>query len=434
MMERSDLSRRLLLWGSLAALVAFAVEFMAFGAFRVATGRWFSHSEVSALRQARAEGSLGSSAVGLGTTPGAHALHPYVGYVYDPAANTPDSTAFHRNPITPYGYLDRDPFIHKKSQEQYVVGILGGSVAYWLSVMAQDAIVEALANVGAAEGREVVIVRHALGGFKQPQQLMALTYNLSLGAEYDLIINVDGFNEIALPPAENVPQGVFPHYPRVWYLLAGGVADPQMMAAVGGLQALERQRAGLAQRASASIARFSVLGNFIWRARDHWIGVDILAQQRQIRELRSNTHDFQRRGPDIEYAVDDALFADLARVWANSSLQMANLASSNGASYLHFLQPNQYLPGSKPMGTEERALAFRQDHPYGQSVAKGYPLLRTQGEKLRKQGVGFYDLSMLFAEERAVLYMDDCCHYNELGNQIVGRAIGDAIRRQLAHE
>lgn len=36
------------------------------------------------------------------------------------------------------------------------------------------------------------------GGWKQPQQLLALNYFLSLGQRFDVIVNLDGFNEIAL--------------------------------------------------------------------------------------------------------------------------------------------------------------------------------------------------------------------------------------------
>ena len=33
-------------------------------------------------------------------------------------------------------------------------------------------------------------------GYKQPQQLMAYNYLLSLGAEFDAVINIDGYNVI----------------------------------------------------------------------------------------------------------------------------------------------------------------------------------------------------------------------------------------------
>jgi hypothetical protein len=56
----------------------------------------------------------------------------------------------------------------------------------------------------------------AVPGSKQPQQLMTLNYYIALGAEYDLIINVDGFNEIVLPITDNYLTGTNPFFPRAW--------------------------------------------------------------------------------------------------------------------------------------------------------------------------------------------------------------------------
>ena len=38
-----------------------------------------------------------------------------------------------------------------------------------------------------------------------------------------------------------------------------------------------------------------------------------------------------------------------ARTWAESSFQMHAVASAKGIRYFHFLQPNQYIEGTKPM-------------------------------------------------------------------------------------
>ena len=46
-----------------------------------------------------------------------------------------------------------------------------------------------------------------------------------------------------------------------------------------------------------------------------------------------------------------------ARVWYRDSLLLAGLAELGRADYYHFLQPNQYAPGSKPLSPEERKSA-----------------------------------------------------------------------------
>jgi len=35
-------------------------------------------------------------------------------------------------------------------------------------------------------------------GYKQPQQLLVLSYFLSIGQPFDMVMNIDGFNEVAL--------------------------------------------------------------------------------------------------------------------------------------------------------------------------------------------------------------------------------------------
>jgi hypothetical protein len=75
-------------------------------------------------------------------------------------------------------------------------------------------------------GARFVIVNLALPGYKQPQQLMSLAWVLSLGAHFDAVINVDGFNEVALAPLENVPKRVFPFYPARVVAPGLGVRTP----------------------------------------------------------------------------------------------------------------------------------------------------------------------------------------------------------------
>jgi hypothetical protein len=110
---------------------------------------------------------------------------------------------------------------------------------------------------------------------------------------------------------------------------------------------------------------------------------------------------------------------------------MHELAEGHGARYYHFLQPNQYVPGSKVLSAEERQMAYTEGHPYGNFVVRGWDHLRKEGEDLRRQGVAFHDLTEIFAGVEETVYSDDCCHLNDRGNLLVGRAVADAIARDL---
>ena len=74
-------------------------------------------------------------------------------------------------------------------------------------------------------------------------------------------------------------------------------------------------------------------------------------------------------------------------LWERSSLAMSRLAEASGLAYLHVLQPNQYVLGSKPLSREERALLDPTD-PWARAARSGYPRLIERGlEELKKTKV-----------------------------------------------
>ena len=75
----------------------------------------------------------------------------------------------------------------------------------------------------------MTILTDSLGGYKQPQQLLTLAYYISLGAEFDTVINIDGFNEVALPPIHNIPKNIYPFYPVGHYLRTSDLIDTGML-------------------------------------------------------------------------------------------------------------------------------------------------------------------------------------------------------------
>ncbi len=121
---------------------------------------------------------------------------------------------------------------------------------------------------------------------------------------------------------------------------------------------------------------------------------------------------------------------ELAALWHDASLQLARLCAANGVQYFHFLQPNQYLPGSKQLSEEELRTAFLGGHAYGRWVPLGYPLLREEGSALVAAGVKFHDLTDVFADVTETIYVDDCCHVNERGNELMAREMARFVLSQ----
>ncbi len=307
------------------------------------------------------------------------------------------------------------------SEERVVIAVLGGSVADVVAGGGSGLAVE-LRKLDRFSGREIVVTSLAQGGFKQPQQLTALAYLLALGAHFDLVLNIDGFNEIALPATELVPRGVFPFYPRGWdQRMAPPGSEARRIAA--GLNLNRRRRRDLARRFSAWPWRSSHTAALVWHALDRRISQGIASGELMLLETQSDDVTYGSHGPRRSYDSSAEMYQDLARFWLRASLQIHHLCRGQGIEYHHFLQPNQYLPGSKPVAAEQASGTWLADHPYRPAIEQGYPWLIRSGRQLKNRGVAFDDLSAIFVERDELLYVDSCCHLNFLGNTLLQRAI-----------
>ena len=105
-------------------------------------------------------------------------------------------------------------------------------------------------------------------------------------------------------------------------------------------------------------------------------------------------------------------------------LQHDTLDAAGVRSYF-FLQPNQYAEGSKTFSPEERSNALG----YGQAeeLSRRYRRLREEVARLRTAGLRAFDLTLAFSDVAETVYIDNCCHVNELGNRVIADRIADAI-------
>jgi hypothetical protein len=289
-----------------------------------------------------------------------------------------------------------------------------------------------VATVPGLAARGVEVKSQGLGGWKQPQQLMALAWLLAQGDRPDVVVNLDGFNEVALPATENLPRGTYPFFPRGWEMRTRQAEDAGRQALVGEVVFLRRQRSESATAFSRPVLRWSVAWNFLWSWLDHRAEAAEVAAQERLAAYRPKKSPYVATGPGWHNPGGEAMYDELVAFWERSSLTMKSLCDGAGVPYLHFLQPNQYLEGSKVLSAEERRTAFREDQPYRPAVIAGYPRLRAAGERLTAQGVDFHDLTQIFATVDETVYIDQCCHLNERGNQIMGWVIASAVAEELA--
>ena len=110
---------------------------------------------------------------------------------------------------------------------------------------------------------------------------------------------------------------------------------------------------------------------------------------------------------------------------------MERLARTNGFKYFHFLQPNQYVADSKVLSREERTIAVAIGlYPYRTAVQNNYPAFIREGSRLRELE-NFTDLTPMFAFEARTVYADTCCHFNELGTDLISYQIAHVVAQRL---
>jgi hypothetical protein len=429
------MKHRLGRWAARLGILVVAVELASFVAWRIAFGAWFGYGAAQAERALLARDGAGDPAdveadadpaLGIPQRLAYEPLHPYVGFVNDPALNTPENVAAWRGlEVNELGFFG--PLPRERDAGRVVVALTGGSVAMFLSALARDELAAALERHPENAGKEVVVVTLALQGFKQPQQLFALQYVLLQGLQIDWVVNLDGFNEVALPAIENVPAGTAAIYPRRWPLRVLATPDPVVRRAAGEAAYLEEVRRERARRYSG-VLRASVLANLWWKLGDARHARRIGRAEERATAQVAREESFAARGPARAYADENALYDHLAEIWRESSLQMHRLCAANGIRYAHFLQPNQYVPDSKPMGSAEALRAFDADNRFRAPVLQGYPRLQAAGAELVATGVAFHDLTEVFATVDAELYVDTCCHFNAAGCALVAVAIAAEMR------
>ncbi|MCD8488962.1 MAG: hypothetical protein LRZ84_20015 [Desertifilum sp.] len=361
-------------------------------------------------------------------------IHPFIGYL---KKHIPvDKIGYNINNFgftTPYDY----PF-QRQNQEQFIIGIFGGSVAANLAHYEQEkqVITKALQELPELANREIIVLPFARGGYKQTQTLMILTYFLALGQDFDLIVNVDGFNELAIASVNNQNRVAIsmPNIQTLKPLIDLGSNNLSVEAMRLTLQArstqqkLAKTRQNISRCAFASCYTFNSLYYQYLQGKNGQYQLQLANQ--------TNASDPSEINDSIvfidrtETVLPDAqLYKEVANLWYNSSLLMKGMASEKGIRYFHFLQPNQYYPTQRVFSSEERKIAILDNHPYGQVVTQGYPLLIEKIDVLRLRQVNTFNAVNIFDSNPEMMYSDNCCHYTEAGNQAFAQYIAEQIKR-----
>tara|TARA_Y100000310_G_scaffold235580_1_gene238654 strand:+ start:1380 stop:2633 length:1254 start_codon:yes stop_codon:yes gene_type:complete len=349
-------------------------------------------------------------------------IHPYLGYVRAPK-NSMD-----------IGYVNFAQLSDAVQEEKFTVGIFGGSFAFFVATRAEDVLREQIALQQGLSKEDIVIVPIAMGGYKQPQQLMSFIYFLLMQSRFDIIVNIDGFNESVMiyeNEKHKRPAAIYPHrwYERIHATPA--YSNSQMLQ--GEIIYVQHKRMERAQWLREMPLRYSSSIVFAFHVLD---AID-RAQLRRARLQKHETSD-DTLLPGMMGPSNAALgFSEneeeaLAQIWYRSTVLMHTIAQAFDIPYVHILQPNQYIEGTKPIGNKERSIAMNETQVFVPHLRRIYPMLQQRGAELRENNIHFYDATRVFATAKKPLYADTCCHLSDEGYEMfvpfIIQSIGDAMR------
>jgi hypothetical protein len=417
--KRCPLGRRLLLSLALLPVYLLAAE-LAYRGWLFARGEPYSAERVrSSLFWSAGAHDAPATTVDEPQN-NARFLHPYIGWT--------DADTIHA--------IDRDVAYFRTSEatRTFDVLVLGGSVAMQFGNQGAEAIEKCLRRDPRLAERPIRVLGYGKLAFKQPQQVMFLTWLMSLGFHPDAVIELDGFNEATLGSV-NVERGVHETQPYVdmWATLAAARdtnrEDLELFADLRASQTAER---AFAQSAlNRGVAHSAILGTMAQGRLAKLQSESMVMQKRFIERLSGQSSSIIVHGPSFD-GTPEAAAEDAVRSWYECSLAISAVCRAHGIIYVHALQPTLLEPGTKPATEEELASAKAADS-WVTGVRLAYPKMREAGARLRANGVDFVDATGVFRDIHTSLYVD-VCHFAPQGcwplADVVTRALLDDLPKQ----
>lgn len=356
-----------------------------------------------------------------------HRLHPYFGFSYIPDKQSPYSDL----PVNQFGFLGLSPLVDK-TEDIFQVAILGGSLAMFLtSGQEMERFRRALAQLPGLSSKKIHLISLAIDGAKQPQQLLILNYLSSLGVSFDLVVNIDGFNEVVLPLSENRRFAVSPSFPRKWNFYMQRTLSPDLLDMQIQIGVLKTQQQRLAEISKESILKYSNLVAVFLSHKINQLELQVMKLNQEALDLSASLSQVPKPGPSrTGHAIQKKELVqwlnENVRIWSVSSKKIHDFCITSDCTYVHFLQPNLHYNPQAPAPVPETYSKYVE---YSSAAAWGYPFLVASGEELKEYGINFFDLTDIATEQSDKIYRDQCCHLNEVGERLLMERIIAALHR-----
>ena len=383
--------KKLLYYGLLAALTLGAVEGMARAAYFLSFEEWYGGGLPAEILPPHAPGERD---VGQW-----RAQHPFYGFA-------PRGREYELNVMPPW----------ERQDDTVIIGLFGGSVTMDVTPNFREAVYRYFLDNNLP--RRPVLLEMSYGAVKQPQQVMIAANTLLWGGHFDIIVNLDGYNEANITH-NNFDHGAFPFFDEGWEKIQNLTAAETLL--VGRIGVLRAEQARRGQAAAAHPLRYTAVYGIVSRYRREGAEGQIVQLNHELAATRA-AYSLEKHGPGTAFQNEEDLSREAARVWYRGSRLLAELAAATGAEYYHFLQPNQYIPGAKPLSTRELSDRYIPE-AFGKNYRRAYPWMVQWGEKLQGPTVNYFDLTGIFQDHTETLYGDQCCHLNRRGNELLAAAM-----------
>ena len=365
-------------------------------------------------------------------------FHPFFGYVEKGIPGLTNNHGF-RN-YKPEGQCCDLPYIPGKNE--IVIGVFGGSVAgsFGQWIRWRPHFRKILETYPQFKGKKLTFLNFAIGGYRQPQQLMILTYYKMLNQKLDVVLNIDGFNEVVTAFHNSQMQHDISHPATdVWFNMARFLEQVNMRGG-DGTDVMASYHKWHSVSAKRSARRCSLASCWVFNKAKYWYhtrqNLSITSSNKKTWRDRSHfflTEKRKNRDPDLNLVFDhkdvEALMKRQSFIWQSASQSMHKIAKDVGALYIQIIQPSilysvdRVIPTKKKKHGREYLL---------KPLKSGYDKIRGSVPEMRKKDILVYDASGVFDSATEHVYADDVCHLNEKGQAIfsdfIAKSLADAMK------
>lgn len=330
--------------------------------------------------------------------------HPYFGF----RLSDRWKDRYGADSLNNYYFRSEHDYPYRKSPDEFVIGIFGGSVAHFFGADHEDVFIKELKkNVPSLRDRKIVILNMAMGAAKQPQQFYINSYFIEM---FDYVINIDGYNELEAPTPKNFPVE-YPYYSETLYK-----DNIKLQSILGSINLLKSKIQTLHTWSGRIPWPFTA--KLLLRLSKKTNFNELMKQNQYLVSAQKTGQPFYGQNLEPRQLINLKIHA-----MEKFSVLQSTLLKSKNIPHLFFLQPA--LGRYKNVMTAEENKHLPRDERRKLLLDYGYNYLES-----RLDPKVYRSLTKIFENETSQIYIDHI-HFNKLGNEIMAQAIAQAIGKNL---